>query len=170
MKKVLIIIGAVLGILILGTAVYLSFFAKPAVLPQPNTNLSDKPIKPTPTPPIPNSVRIVLKTASGDVQVNNFYAKAVKIIEADVFLQDNNLYSILYSSQANDFLIDIYANSTPQAQTIRNSAETVFLNTLGISQDDSCKLKVHTRVPASYDPDLASLDYHLSFCPDGIQF
>lgn len=169
MKKIFIIAGGVLGLTFIIILVYFAFIYKPEPQTPAANNSSSGPVKEKPAATVPSGVTITLKTDSGDVIVNNFISKAQKIIESYVYLKQTPGYSISYSTETSDFLIDLYGYDISQNENYRNSAETDIKKLLGVSNEDLCKLNIHTEVPPSYNSDLAGKDYGISFCSKGLK-
>jgi len=166
MKKIITIICAVLAIILLIFLIYIAFFAKK---PQPGADLSTSiNIKPLPSPTIPAGDTVNIVTAQGSLTVNNFYKKAEKIIETAVYLKNSPNYAIIYGSDSNQFLISLYATDASQANLYRSQAESEFINILGISKADACKLNMDVEVANSYDQALSNTNYGLSFCPNSV--
>lgn len=97
-----------------------------------------------------------------DVEVNNFFEK-VGIPESAsyIIIEKNSDYKIAYLNNFNSFLISI-TNSPFESQRIL--AEEKFLDELGISETDACKLEVQVTTPRFANPDHAGIIYGLSFC------
>jgi flagellar basal body-associated protein FliL len=114
----------------------------------------------------PTSSALTLGTAKGNVTMNNFYKSADYIAEDRQTVeiqQQTSTYSIVYNVSDSSFIITIL--SMP-FETTREAAETVFLNSLGISRQDACKLNVSEGVPAfvSDSDQYIGKSFPLSFC------
>lgn len=116
-------------------------------------------------PSVPSGGNFVLGTAQGSVTVNNFYAGAK--ISADgtsVLVAETPAYVISYYAPDSSF--NILIEQMPFA-TVRAEAESAFLQKLGISEQDACKLKVQVGAPIGVDPSHAGQNLGLSFCAVG---
>ncbi len=114
----------------------------------------------------PTSSALTLGTAKGNVTMNNFYKSADYITEDRQTVeiqQQTSTYSIVYNVSDSSFIITIL--SMP-FETTREAAEAVFLNSLGISRQDACKLNVSEGVPAfvSDSDQYIGKSFSLSFC------
>lgn len=113
--------------------------------------------------------KVAIKTQSGDiVKINNF-VKESKPINAegdlamtpapDAFTIPD--YDIAFYPQGAVFRVSI--NTGPVDQ-IRNAAEKKFLEILGISQGEACKLNVYEGISKDIDESYAGINVGLSFC------
>lgn len=133
---------------------------------------------PTPTSlPISNlspTIQIALPTAPtlyptnslitvGGVQMKDFTKTSTQMNqEGDLSIANvANSYQIVYLAHFQQFLITILGSPF---DTQRQAAETAFLQSLGISQADACKLSVSISTPRYVNPDQAGQQYPLSFC------
>lgn len=124
---------------------------------------------PTSTSVVPPGTSFQIGTSQGTVTVHNFYKTAAYITQDQqtVALVENDTYLIDYNRDDSGFIIDFLSLSGSSLQTVRAQAEAAFLNQLGISQSDACKLTVNERVldqNSPYDGQLMGL----SFCGPGI--
>ena len=111
---------------------------------------------------------ITIGTSKGTVVMKNFY-KSAAIISPDgsgVLITDSPAYDISYATYDSSFAISLL--QTPLA-AVRAQAEAVFLQDLGISKEDACKLKATVEVPVSVDPGNAGINLGLSFCNGAFQ-
>lgn len=88
---------------------------------------------------IPNGEKIVLGTARGSVAVNNFYKIAQGYDGAALVIRNTPEYQIIYAGEDSAFGIYITGASFESQRLI---AESDFLATLGISQEQACSLNV----------------------------
>jgi hypothetical protein len=146
-----------------------------AINPPPNQPLwkdpasepSMEPIPaPQPIPPVEPKITIHTKK-TGDVSVDNFYQDPQTQtfdISKDAVIKDEPTYTILYYTMDQSFFIGLLGGDL---QVARNTGEQELLKKLGITKEQSCKLRVSVTVPASVNKTASGADYHLSFCPDG---
>lgn len=157
MKKLIIII-LVLGIVILAVILVLKRRPITRVMPVVMPKSSITPfIKPTVVIPTGQKLKI-----SG-VEINNIYLSPVKVNqEKDVLVSENKDYHIVYLALFKKFLITIY---NPDFEKTRTFAEKDFLDKLGISETEACKLTVEINTIQSVNKELAGKIFPLSFCP-----
>lgn len=97
-----------------------------------------------------------------EVSMKNFYTFAENIKpDGEVVITQNDNYRIIYTPQREYFLISILSSPFEE---IRNEAETVFLQLLGITQDQACHLNLSITTPRFVDPEFAGKSHPLSFC------
>ena len=119
---------------------------------------------PTPTAPpitIPVGDTITIGTSGGSVTMNNFY-KSADYIDQDqraVVVQQASTYNIVYYISNSGFTLTILG---APSQADRQMAEAAFLASLGISQQDACKLSVYENFPGNLS--IAPRQQNLSFC------
>lgn len=115
---------------------------------------------------IPPGATISIGTAEGTVTMNNFYNNAAYLDQDEqaVVVQQSSTYSFIYSIPNSSFTITI--TRTP-FEAARQTAEAAFLNVLGISQFDACKLNVTINTPYNIDSNPADQGLGLSFCGGG---
>lgn len=122
-------------------------------------------ILPTPTPVQIPQISPVKINISG-VQVDDFISHPITTNpQGDVEFvrkQDSQAiyYQIVYLKQFNSFIIDLHSSS----QEVRTEAELEFLNKLGVTKEEACKLTVHVSAPYIPNPDLVVQKRSLSFC------
>ena len=108
----------------------------------------------------PENSKIIISS----VEMNNFI-KTARVINKEGDMQVSSTiasgYSIIYLSQFSEFLISI--NKSPFDQ-YRLQAENKFLVSLGINQQQACKLNVIITTPRFVNPGQAGQNYSLSFC------
>lgn len=164
MKKIVIIIVSALALLLVAFGLYLIFFSPKTTPPSSPTYQQ---IKPLPSPTKPPGNKFSISTSQGNVEVNNFFS-AAKIIETAVYLKETANYVIIYNSDSGQFLIALYGRTAGENNQDRQNAETDFLNILGVTRTDACKLNVDQEVSNSYDNNLSGTNYQLSFCPNSL--
>lgn len=113
----------------------------------------------------PSGPTFQIQTSQGAVTVNNFYQTKDYITQDQetVVLTESDTSTIVYDRGDSGFIIAILALDGSSLQAARTAVETDFLNQLGISQSDACKLNVNERVldkTSPYDGVLMGL----SFC------
>lgn len=117
---------------------------------------------PEPSLTRPSGETIDIGTSRGIVRVKNFYPEHGKVGEAlSILLVAETGYRISYEIPGSRFWIAIQG---APFENIRSIAEAKLLTTLGVSQEDACKLDVLVGVP--YDPAnlLSGRSFPLSFC------
>ena len=112
---------------------------------------------------IPTGDTITIGTAKGSVTVNNFYKSAVYIArdQKAVVIQQASAYNIVYDVSGSSFSITILL---PQFEAPRQIAEAAFLNSLGVSEQDACKLTVYESILGDASNQYVSRSLPLSFC------
>lgn len=150
-KLIIITLTVAIGIaiLLLGLLIYLRVTTGPTPKPQP--------LFPAPfATPLPGKITI------DGVETNNFLVSPKELNEnGDALFVDTGRYQIVYLKQFNQFIIDILAAPFPQ---VRQEAEQAFLQTLGISKEAACKLRVSIGTSYRVSPDYAGISFPLSFC------
>lgn len=97
-----------------------------------------------------------------DVSVNNFYKIKINTNpRGDTLFSQNIDYQIIYFSGEEQFLISIMGSPFEEKRAL---AESNFIQVLGISQEDACKLNVIINTPLFANPDESGVNYKLSFC------
>ncbi len=164
MKKFIIIAIALIVLLAVGAVIFFGQKQGTAPLPPVNSGLPAATSTIISNPPSGNIV--TLQTSQGAVHINNIFKNPQQVTpdKTSMLVSGTNGYDILYYAPDGSFLISISA--TP-VTTIIAQAESAFLQLLGISKSDACKLKVQVSVPISVDPNYAGQNFGLSFCPGG---
>ncbi|HEX4104173.1 MAG TPA: hypothetical protein VHZ04_01695, partial [Candidatus Paceibacterota bacterium] len=122
----------------------------------------------SPTPLVtPSGSTFVIGTNQGQVPVNNFYENPdyVTTDNQTVVLTENATYTIVYNVSDSSFIISLLSTPLPAART---AAESAFLQQLGITESDACKLNVDEGVPISVSDQYPGEDLGLSFCPGAV--
>jgi len=138
------------------------------------------PIRPAPQQPsgsgnqIPNSGspaniegKIPIKTSTGKVFVNDFRKNAEVASSGVLYFVEKNEYNIAYNSTGNEFILTLLVNK--DIEKTRGAMENDFINSLGISREDACKLNVYLYVSAAVDNKLSG-NHGLSFCTGSQSF
>ncbi|MFA6494771.1 MAG: hypothetical protein WC246_00160 [Candidatus Paceibacterota bacterium] len=169
-KKIVLISGIIILVVAIVVVGFWYIQSISTVPPQGGNASSTFPVAPTSTSPAaPSPVAgssssvFSIPTAQGAVTVNNFYQNAVIVAAggSEALVARNPGYDISYYQPDNSFAISI---SQKPVMAMRTQAEAAFLQKLGISQSDACKLKVTVGVPISVDQQYAGTDFGLSFC------
>jgi hypothetical protein len=124
-------------------------------------------VLPTATSTPPTGETITIGTPQGGVTVKNPYKGAAEVHPNWGALSvSTDTYDMLYFSVDSSFLMTFKKMPFDQ---LRKVAEADFLERLGITREQACKLKVIEAVPYSVDPTLAGKSFGLSFCGIGVQ-
>ncbi len=144
-------------------ATYSHFPNQPNQLPSPTkTAETSSKITPVNVTVIPSAGEENEKIVISGVPVNNFFISPVQTNQqGDILIIDDPKYQIAYLNQFGSFIISILGSPFDDA---RQKAESQFLNTLGISPQDACRLPVTLNTPSFANPDEAGTNYKLSFC------
>lgn len=168
-RKTILIIVIIVVVVIIAAIVYLATRGVPAPGGSQLVRGGLPPVETvSPTAPFPSGDTFVIGTSQGGVTVKNFY-KTMDYITQDqqtVVLAESSTYQDVYLRGSSSFIIDLLL---PPLTETRAAAETSFLNQLGISKTDACKLAVDERVldkTSPYDGYLVGL----SFCPGAVSF
>ena len=114
------------------------------------------------TSTLPMGSKIVIGTASGGVEMNNFYNTAKEInSERDALINKDDHFQFSYISNGESFIISILEEPIWEN---RQAAELSFLSNLGISQEQACKLTVSVGVPRWVSEEYSGRNLGLSFC------
>lgn len=149
MIKKILIIGILLLLVVAGL---LTIYKQVAKVGKP-TSTTSQPVFIT---PVGEKINI-----SG-VTINDFRKSNVAANnKADTLIVDNEKYQIVYLSQFNKFLITVLGSPFEE---IRNEAEKEFLNVLGVSESDACKLTVEVNTTEFANPEFSGTAFSLSFC------
>ena len=177
-RKILLAVVAVLIVVACFLAYFLLIGRKAPSGPGGGTGVTPglPPVSyPTTPVTIPSGDKITLQTASGMVEVNNFYKGATAVTNSAALVKNEPEYQLVYLKDDGLFLIPIQAYSMADALKFRADAETDFLNSLGISKADVCKLDVDVYVPqdyvmgGSFAGRSGIVHLGLSFCPGGVK-
>lgn len=122
----------------------------------------------TPAPdllPTPTSVQIPPRKINiSGVQTNDFLNSSIETnSNGDALFVKTQNYQIAYLKEFNQFMIVVM---NPPFEKVRNEAENEFLKTLGITQEQACKLNVTVGFSRLAPSDIAGKNFPLSFCPE----
>jgi len=138
--------------------------AVPAGIPSGN----EKTINLLPIEEIVKKPKLEINTGKEIISINNIYKNSDKILSNNgVAFEDNDDYYIAYYPDDNSFTISI---SNRDVDLGRERAESKFLNDLGITQEQACKLTVILGIPYRVSENLSGQNFGLSFCPGGKSF
>ena len=123
----------------------------PSPIPTPSWKLSDF--------DLPESDKIEIT----GVSMNNFYKISLTPPGqiGEVMFVDETNYKITYFPIDKGFLIAVLGSPF---SSIKSEAEQKFIDVLGISKEDACKLLVVATTPYSINPSEAGREYKLSWC------
>lgn len=113
-------------------------------------------------PGAPRGDRFEIATANGSVSVKNFYKMPLALDQEFLILADNSDYQINYDTERSQFAISLKNIPLDAART---KAEADFLNMLGISSGDACRLNVGEWFPKNSPA--GGRELGLSFCNNG---
>lgn len=152
MKKLLLVSGVVIMLL---------FFAFMIITNLKKTNTIPNPEKNTKISPEPVNQGGIRRIKISGVETNNFLATPIRssVDGAVLFLKTENLEAVYYEKY-NQFNLIISSSSAQ----IRNQAEQEFLQKLGISKHNACRLDVTVNSPYVPNPNLSMPRKTLSFC------
>lgn len=111
--------------------------------------------------------KFTIKTPEGNVEVNNVYRNAIERLSKNGVAFKDNDYYMAYYPEDQGFLIVI---QNTDIEATRKKAEADFLEILGITQEQACKLRVSLTVPLKVNEKAGGGNYGLSFCPNGKDF
>lgn len=161
-KKILIIGGAIVVLIILAIVLSRVFGGSPGSVGTTATEVSTTGLNEPPSPStFPTSTMLAIGTTKGIVEMNNFYTTEVSYDEGTLIFKQTPDYSLTYNTANSSFWIDITAGDPP---TEEKAAEADLLSKLGITQAEACELNASWSVEYSVDPSMAGQDYPLTFC------
>lgn len=164
-KKIFLIAAIILII----TAIISFFFFKktqPAPTPAPSSN-NQLPIGAFKMPS-PSDLVMTINTPGGTVTTNNVYKNSLYPLSKNgVAFHDNSDYYAAFYPEDQGFLIVL---QNPDIKLARNKAEAEFIQTLGITKEQACLLKVSITIPADISEQYSGKVYGLSFCPGAKTF
>lgn len=162
MKKILIGISIVVCVIII-VAWFLFRSSPPSAVPVSpgDSGITANSNELSPLYQIPPTATITLGTSHGSVTVNNFYKTALGAEDEFIVIAKNDHYEINYDTTDSGFYLDI--KQAPFGEN-RASAETSFLNLLGVSHIDACKLTVAEGAEPAANSGLSGGLLPLSFC------
>lgn len=170
-KTILILLVAIFFLLVVALALFLVSKKKPA----PNVTNSSAAIDNSSSSstlsntasapfsfPAQNADKMILNTSSGNISVNNIYKNPTKNLSLNgVAFKDNPDYYMDFYPDSQGFTIIIY---NPDFQTTRLKAEQDFVSTLGITDDQACKLRLAETTPVQINSQYGGKNFGLSFC------
>jgi hypothetical protein len=108
--------------------------------------------------------RFVIHTPKGDVAVLDFRKHPALITQdqTTVVIANTNDSDIEFYVPDSSFNIVVLTKPFP---VVRKRAEALFLKSLGISQNDACKLSAREGTTIHIDPRYSGQNYGFSFCP-----
>ncbi len=110
----------------------------------------------------PTGPTLTIGTAVGTVQMNNFYAPDVPVnMVQDLVFKETEDYLMVYDPTDSSFWIAITGQPFATWQPV---AEQDFLQTLGVSAGDACKLEVSEGVIYSEGDPNDGKSFPLTFC------
>lgn len=128
---------------------------------QSGDEVSDPLVPPAQMYGAPTSTTITIGTPQGVVSVNNFYQTGVGAQEQYIIIKRNSNYEIDYDTYFSIFYIAITGQPFATWQPV---AERDFLQTLGVSTTDACKLDASEGAVSSAGNSNTSGLLPLSFC------
>jgi hypothetical protein len=174
-KKIYIIIG-LFTVIMLAAGIYF-YISQPKSASQPAASQNSDA-----SPPSTNqSISIIpgkkpgdentfnIETDQGSINVNNFYklSGAQSLSEDGVNFKNSSYYYMAYYPNQQGFIISILDANIEGARQI---AENDFLQALGITKDQACKLNVSLTVSPEASERASGGNYRLSFCSNGKPF
>ena len=156
MKKIYYILVPLIIVLV-SSAIYFVLSKK--------ENIQSPPPQTTFTEPTGSDEKMTLSTVNGDIKINNLYKNPVATLYHNgVLFQQTPDFEMSFYPDDQGFIISLL---NPDLQKARNEAEKAFLETLGISKEQACLLKISLGVTADISEKAAGQNYGLSFCPNG---
>lgn len=164
-KKIFLIVAI---FLIIAAIVSFFFFKKTQTVstPAPSSN-NQLPIG-TFKMPSSSDPTMTINTSGGTITTNNVYKNSLYPLSKNgVAFHDNSDYYAAFYPEDQGFLI-VLQNS--DIKLVRNKAEAEFIQTLGITKEQACLLKVSITIPADISEQYSGKVYGLSFCPGAKTF
>lgn len=177
-KKILMIFGGVLFLFMVIIAVALTVANSkkktppevvPEVTPTATAELSPTPtiVEPTTTPTIlptltPTPTKEPGRIPISGVAVKDFTQFAQgKLPNGDVLLVRTDDYQIIYSQSTQAFTVTILVENFIK---VREVAEAKFIDMLGVTEENACRLTVTVGSPSHINSKYAGLVFPLSWC------
>lgn len=161
-KKIFIIAGFVLGLLFLVIGIVLYTNSQNKNINKANYVGAYEKVK-------SGGGKVTIKTPDGDVLINNIFEGKTSTDSdgQDVLVLSNETnYKSHYAFDGDYFQIDLYSSELSN----RQKAESSFIKSLDIEENDACKLRVFEyRITDNKGEDLRAFDYGLSFCPNAFK-
>ncbi len=115
-----------------------------------------------------NNDRLSLSTTDGQSLEVKDFNKESQIYDRAVVLYANSNYTIQYDNIEKRFQITFSVLTLEDFNKYRGEAEDIFLEKLGVTQAEACRIKVVERTFSNIeDSDLPDKDYPMSFCQGG---
>ena len=111
--------------------------------------------------------KVALPAGQESVVINDPYKESLKTISENAELRNTSDYEIVYLGKLKSFVITLYGENLNDS---RIKAEQAFLESLGITKDEACKLNVNLAVAHEASESAAGKNYGLSFCSSGKPF
>jgi hypothetical protein len=126
-------------------------------IPPPTTMGSTTPI---------GMLKITTKDGGSIIMKDFYQSPYTKILDPqnDASIKESIDYNIEFQPAIPRFFIGLQGNDL---YTARENAEQGFLDKLGITKEDACRIKVTLGVHYSVNERASGVNYGLSFCPDG---
>jgi len=166
MKKIIYIIA---GTLVMISIVLMVIYRNKTVSPQnsqPSTASIQFPSLPSASE-LRDQGKAIVPSDGENVIINDPYKDALKIVSGNANMKKTPDYEIVYLGSLKSFVISLYGENINDS---RNKAEQAFLESLGITKNEACKLDVTLAVAPEASRSAAGKDYGLSFCPNGKPF
>ncbi|MFA6193275.1 MAG: hypothetical protein WC726_00200 [Parcubacteria group bacterium] len=163
MKKILYIIA---GVLIVISIILIIFYKNKTAAPQvsqPATTAIQIPNLPSESE-LAKQGKTSIAVKDGGVVINNPYKNATTVVSGNADVQKTPNYEIVYLATSKSFVISLSGSNLADS---RSQAEQAFLDSLGVSKTDACKLTVSLGVAPEVNKAAAGKNYGLSFCPNG---
>ena len=164
MKKIYIIAGIIVALIVVLAAILYIYKKNTPEAPQP---------VPAQIPSLPSSAELkeqgkaAISSGQENIIINDPYKDALKIVSGNAEIKNTSSYEIVYLGSLKSFVISLYGENLNDS---RNKAEQAFLESLGITKDEACKLDVTLAVAPEASKSAAGKNYGLSFCPNGKPF
>jgi len=137
----------------------------PGELPAPASSTLNQPPSAEMAAGFPKGETLTIGTPSGSVTVKNFYPRIVGGEENTVVILEKPTHFISYDTMDSSFWVAVAAKPFLENRAM---AERDFLEVLGISQGNACRLNVVVGIPYGIDPSLNGRQFNLSFCGGGL--
>jgi hypothetical protein len=116
---------------------------------------------------VTGAVKTLPTTDGGSIEVANFSETAQVYDRAEVIYSDSN-YTIQYENVERTFQITFTILTLEELRKYRFEAEDKLLKTLGLSQEQGCRIPVIERVLSNAEEvDLPQGSFAMSFCIGG---
>lgn len=163
MKKFFYIIS---GVLVVISIILIVFYKNKTAAPQgsqPATTTVQVPSLPSESE-LAKQGKTGIAVKEGLVVINNPYKNATTVVSGNAEVQKTPNYEIVYLAGSKSFVISLSGSDLADS---RSQAEQAFLDSLGISKTDACKITVSLGIAPEVNKTAAGKNYGLSFCPNG---